>query len=102
LEHWEFCDFAPHIIPHQWGTNSLTHTAEPKRLVLPIGRGSLEELDRFGMRVDAVGEKDGMDLLAAVDCDEQLGITGRQRARFAEIHYPVTDLANPQHLASNT
>jgi NAD dependent epimerase/dehydratase family enzyme len=30
--------------------------------------------------VDAVGEKDGMDLLVAVDCDEQFGITGGQRA----------------------
>ena len=64
--------------------------------------GSLEELDRFGMGVDAVGEEDGMDLLAAVDGDQQLGSTGGQRARFAQIHYLVADLANPQHLASNT
>jgi len=64
--------------------------------------GGLDELDRFGLGVDSVREEDGMDLLAAVDRDEQLGITGRERTRFAEIHYPVADLANPQHLASNT
>ena len=65
------------------------------------GGSSLEEFDRFGLGVDAVGEEDGMDLLAAVDRDQQLGITGRHRACFAEIHYPVADLANPQQLASN-
>ena len=68
----------------------------------PLGSsGSLEELDRFGLGVDAVGEEDRMDLLAAVDGDEQLGIAGRQRARFSQVHYLVADLANPQHLASN-
>ena len=82
--------------------STFTHPAEPKCLAQPIGRGSLEELDRFGMRVDAVREEDGMDLLAAVDRDEQLGVAGGQRARFAEVHYPVADLANSQHLASNT
>ena len=40
--------------------------------------GGLKELDRFGMGVDAVGEEDGVGLLAAVDCDEELGVTGRE------------------------
>jgi hypothetical protein len=74
----------------------------PSRVPARAGPMLLEELDRFRTRVDAVREEDGMDLLAAIDRDEQLGIAGGQRARFAEIHYPVADLANPQYLASHT
>ena len=65
-------------------------------------RVGLEEFDGVGLGVEAVGEKDGVDFLAAVDGDEEFGFADGEGARFAEIHYFVADLADAEQLASDT